>query len=223
MNVETAIEKAPVSSRVTKRAVVDNQPTALTNIYEDDVNMAVWQRQLSKKFIDAADNILINKPQLHQSIIVSPHDAYFKVNRVLGNTQSSTILCEDITELVAMFCYLFEVEHVGLRLTVLKRAMCPRFHVDRIPCRLITTYRGVATQWLAQDKINREHLGTHLPDEQSKLFNHISDIQSLYQGDVALMKGEYWEGNEGGGLVHRSPQVPKKYSRLLLTLDFIDD
>lgn len=50
--------------------------------------------------------------------------------------------------MVDMFCCLFELKRAGLRLTVLDRAMCPRFHVDRVPCRLVTTYLGAATEWL---------------------------------------------------------------------------
>lgn len=39
---------------------------------------------------------------------------------------------------------------------------------------------------------------------------------------VGLMKGENWEGNEGYGLVHRSP-IPTAVQphRLLLTLDML--
>jgi hypothetical protein len=42
----------------------------------------------------------------------------------------------------------------------------------------------------------------------------------LNTGDVALFKGEAWEGNEGFGVVHRSPSVPDNTQRLLLTIDF---
>ncbi|WP_297291060.1 DUF1826 domain-containing protein [Oceanicoccus sp.] len=35
------------------------------------------------------------------------------------------------------------------------------------------------------------------------------------------MKGELWEGNEGAGLVHRSPSLSAGERRLLLTLDAI--
>jgi len=37
----------------------------------------------------------------------------------------------------------------GTRITTLDRAMCPRFHVDRVPVRLIVTWGGPGTQWLA--------------------------------------------------------------------------
>ena len=48
-------------------------------------------------------------------------------------------------------------------------------------------------------------------------------MQQLSQGDVALLKGEGWVGNEGKGLIHRSPQLSDQASRLILTIDFIDD
>ena len=117
---------------------------------------------------------------------------------------------------------LFDLGKVGLRLTVLDKAMCPRFHVDKVLCRLVTTYQGSATEWLPHNVVDREKLGhgsEGKPDEQSGLFPKLGDIQQLTVGDVALLKGEGWEGKEGAGLVHRSPSLSAGEGRLLLTLD----
>lgn len=103
--------------------------------------------------------------------------------------------------------------------------MCPRFHSDRVLCRLITTYRGAATEWLHDGAVKRERLGTgsrSLPDGRSGLYRRATDVQRLDEGDVALLKGDAWEGNEGGGLIHRSPDARPGGARLLLTLDFSD-
>ena len=54
----------------------------------------------------------------------------------------------------------------------------------------------------------------------SGLFQSETDIENLQSGQVALLKGERWEGNEGAGLVHRSPRLNKGERRLLLSLDF---
>jgi len=43
----------------------------------------------------------------------------------------------------------------------------------------------------------------------------------LLPGDVALLKGELWEGNEGAGMVHRSPSMNPGDRRLLLSFDFL--
>ena len=60
---------------------------------------------------------------------------------------------------------------------------------------------------------------------KTTILSHIlnNDVQQLSQGDVALLKGEAWLGNEGKGLIHRSPQLYDQASRLILTIDFIDD
>ena len=101
--------------------------------------------------------------------------------------------------------------------------MCPRFHVDKVPCRLATTYSGNATEWLPHDRVDRSKLGpgsSGKPDAKSGLYSRNDDIQQLEIGDVALLKGESWIGNEEAGLVHRSPGLRAGTSRLLLTLDF---
>ena len=90
---------------------------------------------------------------------------------------------------------------------------------------LITTYLGVATEWLPHHNADRSRLGIGnqgKPDEESGIMNSDKDIKYLNQGDVALLKGEAWEGNEGSGLIHRSPTLDSNSRRLLLTIDFID-
>ena len=86
----------------------------------------------------------------------------------------------------------------------------------------MTTYLGAGTEWLSHEAVDRSKLGTGsrgLPDHESGLFKAQSDIQQLNSGDVALLKGELWEGNEDAGLVYRSPGVADGDLRLLLTLD----
>ena len=120
-------------------------------------------------------------------------------------------LCQDIAELADMFCLLYGLKQIGLRLTVLDSAMCPRFHVDRVPCRLVCSYHGIASEWLPHDKVDRVKLGrgnNGLTDEESGLYQSAQDINQLEIGDVAMLKGELWQGNENAGLVHRSPHVP---------------
>ncbi|GAL13441.1 hypothetical protein JCM19233_4443 [Vibrio astriarenae] len=98
------------------------------------------------------------------------------------------ILIDSIAELVDMFCFLFELKRAGVRLATLDRAMCPRFHVDRVPCRLVTTYKGIATQWLLNKDVDRSKLGqcsNGLPDEESGLISSNRSINQLRCGDVA--------------------------------------
>ena len=57
----------------------------------------------------------------------------------------------------------------------------------------------------------------------SGLYDNAKHIKQLKSGDVALLKGELWQNNEGAGLIHRSPQLADNCRRLLLTIDFVND
>ena len=197
----------------------------LPNIYLDDVNIVVWERELPEMLTDASGKILKKNPNLEISIVTTPKEAFASVVKAIGREPEGIELGEDVAKLVDMFCCLFELKRAGMRLTVLDHSMCPRFHVDRIPCRLITTYIGSATEWLPHHSADRNKLGIGnegRSDDRSGLFRGARDIQQLSEGDVALLKGEAWAGNKGGGLIHRSPALTSEHQRLLLTLDFVD-
>ena len=215
-------ESLPAYSEKGRKSAMGKEPEALADIYEEEVNIAIWQRELSATFKNSINEFLAANPSLQLSMSLSPQSALSSIQEALGSDSSAEI-SEDIAMLVDMFCFLFELKRAGLRLTSLDRAMCPRFHVDRVPGRLVTTYQGVATEWIPHQLVNREKLGRGsmgLADNQSGLFQSENDIQQLGQGDVAILKGELWDGNENAGLVHRSPAVLADQNRLLLTLDF---
>ncbi|MEZ8688354.1 DUF1826 domain-containing protein [Vibrio splendidus] len=221
LNISSAVNlKGQVSHKPCFSA--SEQPTVLADIYQSDINIAVWQRQFDEDLTMAISEFIASNPNFSKSISLSPDNAFDKLEFATGGTASKALL-ENMAELVDMFCCLFDLEEVGLRLAVLNKAMCPRFHFDQVPCRLVTTYHGVATQWLPNESVDRSKLGrgsNGQPDSVSGLYNDESDIQKMTSGDVALLKGERWSGNENAGLVHRSPVTSPNETRLLLTLDF---
>jgi hypothetical protein len=132
---------------------------------------------------------------------------------------------DDVYLLAAMYIDLFDLDRIGMRLTILDKTMCPRFHIDKLPCRLISTYIGSGTEWLPNDGVDRRKLGHGaggLPDKVSGIFSHSDSIQQLNVGDVALMKGAGWDGFEDTAIVHRSPELSVGEKRLILSLDFAD-
>lgn len=220
----SALVATAEQSSFTESFSISDQLGVLSDIYHEDKNIVIWQREFSDSLKQAAEDIVNNNPKLQISATVTPQNAHSIINHELGLVEFGSIVSDDIAQLVDMFCCLFDSKNVGLRLTSLNKAMCPRFHVDRVPCRLVTTYFGVATQWLDHNSVDRSKLGPAnqgKPDELSGLFQNQSDIQQLAQAHVALLKGELWERNEGRGLVHRSPQLANNAHRLLLTLDLI--
>ncbi len=220
----TSAESVPVATPLSRHVAQGEQAEVLADIYQQEINIAIWQRQLSTPIQQAVRQLLISKPVFETELILTPQDVHTRVGESIDSAHSVE-LCADIAELVDMFCCLFELKRVGLRLQVLAGAMCPKFHDDRVPCRLVTTYQGVATEWLPHERVDRTKLGRGSlgqADSQSGLYQSPTDIQQLRHGDVALLKGLLWQGNENAGLVHRSPATFGTDKRLLLTLDFIN-
>ncbi len=208
------------------QSIVGIEPSVLAGIYRDDTNIAVWQRDLEDQLATATEYVFDHLSNLATSVAVTPENAYETMQKEFGHNDATRPLSRDISELVDMFCCLFDLDQVGLRITALDHAMCPRFHVDRIPCRLVTTFAGIATEWLGDAHLDRSKLGhgaNGLPDNESGLYESAEQIQQLTSGDVGLLKGSAWMGNENNGLVHRSPAITTNQKRLLMTLDFIDN
>ena len=227
MNLIKSCFKPKNSASLNRSSFTGNTTSALFEIYQEEVNIAIWQRKLSSKIMLASNNILQIYPFLEISEVINPKDVIEMLDSKIGTSKDNIYLSSDISDLVNIFCDLFKLDRVGFRLKILDHAMCPRFHVDRVPCRLITTYHGIATEWLPHCKVDRSKLGVASHgkiDEETGIFKTHKDIEQLDVGHVGLLKGESWEKNEGAGLVHRSPKVENNdQRRLMLTLDFIDD
>jgi hypothetical protein len=191
----------------------------LTRILEDDTNLAVWQRQLPLHISDFAQLLLsLNEPLAESLCLELPsEDAEPDLTGLASgfrDLEGYEGFIADLKWLVSAFACLLGARRIGLRLRVLDKAMCPRFHVDHVPVRLITTYAGVGSQWLKEGAMDRQQLGQANAEPQAQ-------IQQLKSGEVALLKGEKWHGNEGFGLIHRSPQPAAGERRLILTLDWL--
>ena len=226
MTAQMLSNKSSLSSEKTLWSDKGSKSEVLANIYNKEKNIVIWQRKLTRALVKSAENIVTLSPTLKITAVVRPEDKCLSLKKALGSKVISQSLLKDIENLVEMFCFLFGLKQAGLRLTALDNAMCPRFHVDRVPCRLLTTYHGIATEWIPHTFADRKKLGSGnqgMSDEQSGLIQTLNEIQQLNTGEVALLKGEAWEENEGKGLIHRSPKLQNGSKRLLMTLDFVND
>lgn len=203
----------------------DSEKAVLSKIYDNDTNITILERKLDNHVTNSAENILKNNSELNFSKVVN----YNNVEEILHSNFSSETdfqpLFQDISKVIMMFSNLFDVKNVWLRLDAIDGPMCPRFHVDNVKCRLVSTYFGPGTEWLPNNLVKRDKLGhgnNGESDEDSGLFLKQTDIRQLEVGDLGLLKGESWKNNQGHGLVHRSPQKTDDYKRLYMTIDFVD-
>jgi hypothetical protein len=227
VGVSTAAPLAPADLTTTdqeslgRRAAFGSDLSVLSKIYQPDVNLSVWNREIDAELKGEAEALIASDPNFQKSLGMRADEAPAALQSFFPKQQYDALRA-DMAWLIDVFSYLFDLRDVGLRLAVLDSAMCPKFHVDKVPCRLITTYTGATTEWLPHDRVNRRFLGANVPSivGSEPGICESDDIEILETGAVALLKGESWEGNEGCGLVHRSPNIADGPKRLLLTIDF---
>ena len=193
----------------------------LEKIFSSSTSVVVWERPESEviqhyfsdnfEALGAGLRNVFNMETLEEAL-----------GEALPDGEGKSEVVQDIFLLADMLTCLFGCQEVGLRLTPLNKAMCPKFHVDNIPVRLVTTYLGDGTHWLPTEIVNRSKLGRGakgLADDKSGLYPDETYIQKMNAFEVALLKGKAWEGHEDMAAVHRSCPVEKDQKRVLLTLD----
>ncbi len=201
------------------RQTCGETPLALSDILEDGVNLALWQRQLPLHIAEFGALLVSLDEPLAEALVIELSD-----EDTAPNLQGLASGCRDlegydgfiadVSWLVSAFACLLGARRIGVRLRLLDKAMCPRFHVDHVPVRLITTYAGIGSQWLREGVMERRRLSQ--PDAEPA-----ERIEQIHCGEVALLKGTKWHGNENHGLIHRSPALTANERRLILTLDWL--
>ncbi|UQY36887.1 DUF1826 domain-containing protein [Pseudomonas fulva] len=211
-----AFKVEPVPQQVSSARV-----EILGEALRDEVNLAVWQRSLPEHLATFASTLLAQGEPLAESLSIELADPEAEPNlhgllSGYSDLPGQAAFLADVAWLVRAYACLLDARRIGLRLRALDGAMCPRFHVDHVPLRLITSYAGPGSQWLAEGELPRQLLGGAQAVPRDGAL-----VEQIGCGHVALVKGERWVGNEGRGLIHRSPALPAGERRLLLTLDWL--
>lgn len=187
----------------------------MTQVYDTQVDLRIFKRQIDAEVKEYIRLLQQLRGDFQMTRIITLNDLSDVLLESLPLHKWRNRFIDDILIVTDMFSCLFELKQIGFRLCVLSKSMCPRFHTDKVPCRLITTYAGKGTEWLdwqindpsILDVCNEEHL-------------HPNFIHRLNEYDITLLKGDKWPEKDSLGVIHRSPALSGNETRLLLTLDF---
>lgn len=186
-------------------------PMVLFEVLRPAINLVIWHRPLPSGVTRGFAALLRHAPFCHTAE-GTPADAVDALAADLPGPASVDLLM-DIERLAVIFARLIGAETVGLRLEAITGPACHRWHADAVGLRLLTTYHGPGTEWLAlgggKDTARGLNGG---PDGLLRA--------AIPTGAVAILKGEGHPGNTGWGCIHRSPPAgPGSRARLLLCLD----
>jgi len=196
------------------------EPMALGQIREPGLSLCCWKRALDPRVTAfmAAQQVMMPRQRLFQLPNDAPLESAvqarldgFMDTRWYGHAAWR----EDVLAMIALARQLSRGAALRIRLESVASNGCRLFHTDLVPLRLITTYRGPGTEWLPAWAVD--------PTASSRQDNqHVLDmsvLQRLGAGDVALMKGDHYPGQQAPGLMHRSPPSGPQSPRIVLAID----
>lgn len=210
---------APASSyasslRVSTHALVLDEITGV------GVNACLWRRPLDRASGAELRALAAREPSLDLEQEIDVH-AVPRVELPVGGARAR--IEADLAALVPVFARLSGRRHLKLRIASTRDDACRKFHVDWVGLRLLVTYAGPGTEMVAAEHARREQVGRHdlgFAEANAAIVPDVSRIVRAEAGDVVLLKGEAWRGNEGRGAIHRSPPIEAvRASRLVLKLD----
>lgn len=179
----------------------------LAQIYDLDLQICSWQREIDPA-IEVYLRQIRQEGELQFIESLNPKTCP-KLDR-LPSLPGKASLIEDLSLLKDIVFELLGCDEVGLRLARIRHAMCPGWHVDRVSVRLVCTCQGPGTQWLDNQQVDRDNV-------------HSLSIEKKFEqsavGEIVLLKGAGWQGNEDFGAIHRSPELNSNELRTVITFD----
>lgn len=176
----------------------------LAAIHEAHVRVVSLRRSVLPTLARYAERIVREQPFQFRSVVACEEDggldALDDLVKHLPPDDARDVLVQDIAFWIEVVTCLSGLPRCGVRLACLDERMCPRFHVDQVPFRLLCTYAGSGTEWLDERDVDRSMPIGFAVKRGAK-------VQRAGRMDVTLLKDA----------VHRSPDCARP--RLLLTLE----
>ena len=185
----------------------------LAAINRPDMELVIWRRALAlclQSWLRQMDASCLP----HLRVLVSPGDLRRALQPHLDDCgvpegDMRDLLIRDVDDLVSAFARITQSDLVDVRLERVGHDACWKFHRDCVEARLLTTYRGPATEW-----VQPMHAEQALREQKS----FKGPLERLRVHDVAVFKGSC--AGPGSGIVHRSPPIAGTgQTRLLLCLN----
>ena len=126
---------------------------------------------------------------------------------------------------------------VVVSLSLLRRTLCTKLHVDHVRVRAMTTYCGKKTEVLDEDSVVHAIVAKAAANEAGPMARALRPVADALKSnakvfekklvkergescDILFLKGEMWES--GKASVHRSPETTNGGWRLVLRVDEYD-
>lgn len=218
MNLASPFNHDSIVSKPDKAFLLTQECSDFVSIFEQQCSLCIWTPKRSETIDKYAKRLAI--AGFHLTQVVSLENALSKLDTLpegLGQSETK----KWIVELIEIYATLFGLDQVGMRIASSNSPMCPKFHVDHVPTRLIHALFGEGCDWFSDHHYFSSSKGgasslknwLKVADKDDKSF-----VQRTPRGSVVIMKGTRWS-EASHPVIHRSPK--HRQARLVLTLDCV--
>ena len=184
-----------------KNWVVGTTTKTLENIHQNDVNIAIYNRDIS--ILEKEINSLL-KQDIKFDCSGNINALLNEITKVIKLDEHCMIV-QDIKNLLHLFKEITNGKEFRLFLATIDTNMCTKFHTDMNDLRMLCTYRGPGTLWLTEDPTHRKAMGLY-KSKQSIIIDK-SSIEQAKTGSVIILKGAKYPKEATKAAVHRSPTI----------------
>lgn len=189
--------------------LVGDDRDILARIHEPNVGMAIWQREATAALKNWL-RLIARVPMPHGRVLIAPDEAQAALKVMLSGAGASvragaSPFINDAAEIVLHFAEIAGCDLVDVRLEAVTHDACWKFHRDCVPFRLITTYIGPGTEYVAPSDA-----GCALDDQR----DYIGPLNRVPTFGVAVFNGS--SDPRSIGVVHRSPPIAGTGQRRLV-------
>lgn len=210
----------PVSTACISPHLAGNHPGLLRRILEPGVNLCLWQRPAQSVIVRELSSLKASDlPDVRCSTSLDSFD--HDLDRLLQQQGLDPLAFNnwriDLRQLAHHYFGVSNDRDVTMRLVTTDEDDCRRFHVDYTHLRLLCTYRGRGTEWLANEQVDRFAQSRGAPNDEIIRFGEPFRFEPFWAG---ILKSHAYPGNADNGLVHRSPPISGSgETRVLFCLD----
>jgi hypothetical protein len=199
---------------------------ALEEIKHPDVNLVLWSRALPPAVQLLGSALQSSALCLsYDGVAPAVSDIQSALRLVVPQADASPVvewLARDVVDLSLFYAQIAGVHHPRVRLERVEDGCCVLFHEDSMELRLLCTYAGEGTEWVANDEVDRSQMGLQgrrVMAANAAIVPNPASVRSMGTGPVALFKGSLFPDGTPA-LVHRSAPVSRQQEyRIRLCID----
>ncbi|ESP93443.1 DUF1826 domain-containing protein [Pseudoalteromonas luteoviolacea] len=201
--------------------LIDESASVLSEIYDPNTALACYCTPSTWAKSRAAVHYVKKSPDhpfQYQGEI--SEELSEQVKNLFVDTAHGDLLIEHIELMLRMFDALLEPKEIGLRILPCTYAMSPAFHSQNGIVRMLSTLGGSGERWLEHGFVE------YYPLEKGQFTPAVKEpkecnVNTLCDGDIALVKGKNWLDQEHNAVVCSSPLFDNDTAKLCVYIDYI--